>query len=182
MQLYEYIYNCAREIINMEKINYEMYLRNDPHKSLTTEDFAHYSNIELKLRLCLLDGFLNDKMLNRKLKINDYEYGIELGKGIVAALRNYGYDESTISKLGEELGIDLEGYKDFIIKNSSIFPKIMPVMNYIFFYFSDSILSRYKDLNDKTEKGLSFGGLLKTNEKMLLEYLETSYKKVKIIN
>ena len=107
MQLYEYIYNCAREIINMEKINYEMYLRNDPHKSLTTEDFAHYSNIELKLRLCLLDGFLNDKMLNRKLKINDYEYGIELGKGIVAALRNYGYDESTISKLGEELGIDL---------------------------------------------------------------------------
>lgn len=179
MKLVEYIYHTANSILNMEKVTYEMYLRNDSEKILSKEDFAHYSNNELNIRLCLLDGFLNDKMLNNKLRIDQFGYGYALSKGVAMALENNGYDNSSIIIIIDELRKDLDGYKDYIIREASTFPKIMPTMNYVLFYFSASIL---RSIEGFVEKSFSLGGLLKTNEIMLLEYLESTFKGVKIIN
>lgn len=179
IQLVEYIYHTASDIVNMEKLTYEMYLRNDSERILSKEDFAHYSNNELNIRLCLLDGFLNDKMLNRKLKVDQYGYGFALGKGIVMALGNNGYDKNSISIIMEYLEKDFDGYKDYLIKEASTFPKTMPTMNYVLFYFSAAIL---RSLEGFVEKSFSLGGLLKANELMLSKYLESSFRRVKIIN
>ena len=177
--LEEYIYHAGSYIISTDKMTYDIYLKHDPNVRLSQDDFKSYSDIELKFRLCLLDAFINDKLLTRKLKIDNYDYGVALGKGLAMAFGNNGYDVDRMSKVMNDLEQDFDGYKDYAIENEFTFPKVMPILNYVFYYF---LMKYFKNYSDEIDKNYTFGVLLKANEKTITEYLESTYKSVKIIN
>ncbi|MBC7088193.1 MAG: hypothetical protein H5T96_06950 [Tissierellales bacterium] len=174
-----YIYYAGSYIISSDKMTYDIYLKHDPNVRLSQDDFKSYSDIELKFRLCLLDAFIYDKLLTRKLKINNYDYGVALGKGLAMAFGSNGYDVNRISKMMNDLKQDFEGYKAYAIKNEYTFPKVMPILNYVFYYFS---MKYFKNYSYDIDKNYTFGVLLKANELTIVEYLESTYKSVKIIN
>src|SRR5690554_2599776 len=106
MTLEDFIYHTGSYIINMEKMTYDIYLRNDPNSRLSQEDFLYYADIELKFRLSLLDAYLNGKLITRKLRVDNYEYGFALGKGLSMAFRNVGYSADEVSNIMNDLQLD----------------------------------------------------------------------------
>lgn len=170
------------DVIQFQSLPYEKYLQADSEKVLSKGEYEAFNNELPNYRILLLVSGVLQKSSEGKIPHDSEEIGKIFVQALQLAYEDNNYSEEEKMERINLFVLDVEKLFDYIetIDDKEISDK--GLMFHASMYFSKKFKTFADMKNDDYSKQGTFVALTNNNRKIIKDYFQTSFKKVKIIN
>ena len=178
MKLETYIREICIKIMQIPKVTYYDYLKEDVEKVLSEAEFEKFNSRLENFRMLLIITCLIDKSSIGKISFSSEEIS-RAGFKTISSLFNE--NEKVENKLSDKFLVledEASNYFEYFEINQNTNIKENVFVYHLCMYYSDKIIS---EIDSNVNKSATIAALLNYNKKLISEYIEKSLKRVKLL-